>query len=205
MRPPMPRRGLARCPPPATTATMGLQRQAGDNSPYCAREAPAVAEPRLRPAQVLVHDSLRPASVDAVIFRPARWRRRPHRKTHAPNPVSNSATRPRPPGAPTARWAARSRGAPASAPPDGDDGTPGRGRLCPASGGVDHWPHSRPLWLSMTGIVQGEEKEEPRRGAGEAARAAVARGWGGVAMRSPLRPRRGAAILAEGVREIHWK
>jgi hypothetical protein len=56
---------------------------------------------------------------------------------------------------PTARWAARTRAAPASMPPDGDDGTPGWGRLRPASGGIDHPPCSRPPWLSMTGIVRG--------------------------------------------------
>jgi hypothetical protein len=33
--------------PPATTATMGLRRQAGDDSPYHAREALAFAEPCL--------------------------------------------------------------------------------------------------------------------------------------------------------------
>ncbi len=32
---------------------------------------------------------------------------------------------------------------------------PGRGRLCPASGGVDHRPRSRPPWLSTTGIAVG--------------------------------------------------
>jgi hypothetical protein len=60
-----------------------------------------------------------------------------------------------PPGNPTARWAARSGAAPVSAPPDGDNGAPRWGRLCPASGGVDHWPRSRPPWLSTTGIAQG--------------------------------------------------
>jgi hypothetical protein len=34
-------------PPPATTATMDLQRRAGNDSPYHAREAPAFAEPCL--------------------------------------------------------------------------------------------------------------------------------------------------------------
>ncbi len=59
-------------PPPATTVTMSLRRRAGDDSPYHAGEAPAVAEPRLRPAQVLVRDSRRPAGGDAGVFRPAR-------------------------------------------------------------------------------------------------------------------------------------
>jgi hypothetical protein len=72
-----------------------------------------------------------------------------------PLPKPNSAARLRPPSDPTARWAARSRAAPASAPLDGDDGTPGWGRLCPPSGGVDHWPCSRPPRLSTTGIVRG--------------------------------------------------
>jgi hypothetical protein len=155
MRPPAPRRGLARCPPPATTAMMGLRRRAGDDSQYCARELPAVAEPRLRPAQVLVHDSQRPAGGDAGVFRPAQWRQQPRRETRAPTPVPVSAAQRRPPGKPTARWAAWSRAAPGSAPPNGDDGTPGQGRLCSASGGIDHRPRSRPPWLSMTGIVRG--------------------------------------------------
>jgi hypothetical protein len=140
-------------PPPATTATLGLRRWAGDDSPYHAHEAPAVAEPRLRPAHVLVRDSRRPAGGDAGVFRPARLRRRPRRETPAPSP--ESAARRRPPSDPTARWAARSRAAPTSAPLDGDDGAPGRGGLCPASGGVDHRPCSRPPWLSTTGIARG--------------------------------------------------
>ncbi len=68
MCPPAPRPGLARCPPLATTATMGLRWRAGDNSPYRTREAPAVAEPRLQPAQVLVHDSRHLAGDDAGVF-----------------------------------------------------------------------------------------------------------------------------------------
>ncbi len=75
----------------ATTATMGLRRRAGDDSPYRARKVPAVAEPRLRPVQVLVHDSRRLAGGDAGVFRPARWRRRPRRETHTPTPVPESA------------------------------------------------------------------------------------------------------------------
>ncbi len=57
--------------PPATTATMGLRRRAGDDIPYHPREAPACAEPCLRPAQVLVRDSRRPAGGDAGVFRQA--------------------------------------------------------------------------------------------------------------------------------------
>ncbi len=76
-------------------------------------------------------------------------------RTRAPAPAPDSAARRRPLGDPTARWAARFRAAPASAPPDGDDGAPGWGRLRPAYGGVDHRPCSRPPWLSMTGIVRG--------------------------------------------------
>ncbi len=73
----------------------------------------------------------------------------------APAPTPNSAALRRPHGNPAAQWAARSRAVPASTPPDGDDGTPGWGRLCPASGGIDHRPCSRPPWLGMTGIVWG--------------------------------------------------
>jgi hypothetical protein len=43
-------------------------------------------------------------------------------------------------------------------------------------------------------------------GAGEAARTAVSRGWRGIAnCPPPPRPHRGAAILAEGARELHRK
>ncbi len=76
-------------------------------------------------------------------------------QTCPPAPAPASAAWRRPLGDPAARWAARSRAAPASAPPDGDDGAPGWGRLRPASSSVDHWPCSRPPWLSMTGIVWG--------------------------------------------------
>jgi hypothetical protein len=127
-------------------------------------------------------------------------------RTRAPAPVPDSAARRRPPGDPTARWAARSRAAPASAPPDGDDGAPGRGRLCPASGGVDHRPRSRPPWLSTTGIA---------RGGGEGG--ATPGGWGGGegGYRPGVGRRRDAVpppasssrcgILAERARELHRK
>jgi hypothetical protein len=155
--------------PQATTATTGLRQRAGGGSPYHAREAPAVAEPCLRPAQVLVRDSRRPAGGDAGVFRPARWWRQPRRKTCAPAPAPNSSARRRPLGNPTACWAARSRVAPACAPPDGEDGAPGWGRIRSASGSVDNWPCSRPPRLSTTGTAWGEKKEEPGQGAGEGA------------------------------------
>ncbi len=77
--------------------------------------------------------------------------------------------------------------APAWAPPDGDDGTPGWGRLCPASLAVLIIGHV----ADRRGSAQqeqcgGEEKEVPRRGAGEGVGAAVARGGGGVTMQPPL-------------------
>jgi hypothetical protein len=114
-------------------------------------------EPRLRPAQVLVRDSQRPAGGDAGVFCPVRWRWRPRRETRAPSPAPapDYAAGSRPPGDLTAQWAARSRAAPVSTPPDRDDGTPGWGRLCSASSGVDHRPCSRPPWLSTTGIARG--------------------------------------------------
>jgi hypothetical protein len=140
-------------PPPATTATLGLRGWAGNDSPYHAREAPAVAKPCLQPAHVLVRDSRHPAGSDASIFCPARLRRWPRCKTPVPSP--ESAAWHRPPSNPTARWATRSQAAPASAPLDGDDGAPGWGRLCPASGGINHWPCSRLPWLSMPGIAWG--------------------------------------------------
>jgi hypothetical protein len=118
-------------PPPATTAMMGLRWRAIKDSPYRAREAPAVAKPCLQLAQVLVHDSWCSAGSDAGVFHPARWRRWPRRKTRAPAPVPNSAARRRPLGDPTARWAARSQAAPASVPPDGDDGAPDREDFSP--------------------------------------------------------------------------
>jgi hypothetical protein len=123
----------------------------------------------------------------------------------SPPPRPDSDARRRPHGDPTARWAAWSRVAPASAPLDGDDGAPGRGRLRPAYGGVDHWPCSRPPRLSTSGTARGGGKEEPRRGAGEGAGAALA--WGGGALRCgplPL-PRRCAAILAGRAWEFHRK
>ncbi len=118
-----------------------------------------IDEPRLRPAQVLVRDSQRPAGGDAGVVCPAQWRWRPRRKTRAPAPAPapapNYASGSRPPGNLTAQWDARSQAAPVSTPPDRDDGVPGWGRLCSASSGVDHWPCSRPPWLSTTGIAQG--------------------------------------------------
>ncbi len=53
----------------------------------------------------------------------------------------------------------------------------------------------------------GEEKEEPRRGAGEGEGAGVAVARGGEASQCgpPPLPRRGAAVLAEGAREFHRK
>ncbi len=116
-----------------------------------------IDEPRLRPAQVLVRDSQRPAGGDAGIFCPAQWWRRPRRKTRAPAPAHTPdySAESRPPGDLTAQWAARSRAEPVSTPPDRDDGAPGWGRLCSASSGVDHWPCSRPPWLSTTGIARG--------------------------------------------------
>jgi hypothetical protein len=143
----------------AMTATMGLWQRAGDDSPYHAHEAPAVAKPRLRPVQVLVHDSWRLAGSDAGLFHLAQWRGQPRCKiptpTPAPTPAPKSTARSCPLGNPTARWAARSRAALASTPPDGDNGALGWGRLCPASGGVDHHLCSRLPWLSTTGTAQG--------------------------------------------------
>ncbi len=52
----------------------------------------------------------------------------------------------------------------------------------------------------------GAEKEEPRRGAGEGAGAVVAPGLGRRRdVPPPPHPCHGAAILVEGVRELHWK
>jgi hypothetical protein len=134
---------------------MGLRRRVGEDSPYHPCEAPAVAEPFLQPAQVLVRDSWHLAGSDAGVFRPERWQRRPRRETCAPAPAPDSNAQRRPLGNPTARWAARSWVAPASASLDGDDDAPGRGRLRPASGGVDHRPCSRPPRLSTTGTAGG--------------------------------------------------
>jgi hypothetical protein len=165
---------------------MGLQQRAGDDSPYHVHEVPAVAKPCLRPAQVLVCDSRHPASGDAGVFHLARWWRWLHQKTRAPAPAPNSADQRCPFGDSTAWWAARSRVAPGCAPPDGDDGAPGRGRLRPVSGGVDHRPCSRPPQLSTPGTIWGgKEKEEQHWGAGEGAGVAATQGGGGVAMRPP--------------------
>jgi hypothetical protein len=136
MRPLAPRCGLARCPP-ATTAM--------------------IDELRIRPAQVLVHDTQRPAGGDAGVFCPARWRWQPRCKTRtpAPTPALDYAAGSCLPGNLTAQWAARSLTVPVSTPPDRDNGTPGWGRLCSASSGVDHRPCSRPPWLSTIGIAWG--------------------------------------------------
>jgi hypothetical protein len=45
-----------------------------------------------------------------------------------------------------------------SAPPYVEDGAPGPGRLCPASGSNDHWPCSRPLRFSTAEIARGGEE-----------------------------------------------
>jgi hypothetical protein len=118
-----------------------------------------IDEPCLRPVQVLVRDSQRPAGGDAGVFCPARWRWWPRRKTraNAPAPAPDYAAGSRPPGNLTAQWATRSLVAPVSTPPDRDDGAPGWGRLCSASSSVDHWPCSRLPWLSTTGIARGGE------------------------------------------------
>jgi hypothetical protein len=100
-------------------------------------------------------------------------------QTYAPAPAPNSAACCRPLGNPTTWWAARFRALPASAPPDGDDGAPGWGRLQPALGSVGHQPCSRPPWLSMTGIV-----------------------WGGGEGGAMLG---GGAIIAKGAQELHRK
>jgi hypothetical protein len=134
-------------------ATTRTRRQM---SPYHTPKALAAAKPCLRPAQVLVRDSRRPAGTDAGLFHPERLRRQPRCNTCAPAPAPGSAAWHCPLGDPTTRrWAASSRVVPACAPPDGDNGALGWGRLCPTSRGVDHWPCSRPLRLSMTGTARG--------------------------------------------------
>jgi hypothetical protein len=106
-------------------------------------------------------------------------------QTRAPAPAPNSAARRRPLGDPTAWWAARSRAAPASMPPDGDDGAPGWGRLRRASGSIDHRPCSRPPRLSMNGIVQGGGEGGATPGGGGGCGGGGRAGGGGVAMQPP--------------------
>jgi hypothetical protein len=129
-------------------------------------------------------------------------------RTRAPAP--DSAARRRPLGNPTARWAARSRAVPASAPPDGDDGAPRWGRLCLASGSVDHWPRSRLLWLSMAGTVQGGGEGGATPGGGVGGRGG-GHTWGGrrcdaatpcilIAVRRFLQRGRGSYIGNDGRR-----
>jgi hypothetical protein len=126
----------------------------------------------------MVRNSRCLASGDAGILRQARWRRQPHRVTCTPAPVPNSASQCRPLGNPNARWVARSRVAPASAPSDGDNGAPRWRRLCPASGCVDHWPCSRLPWLSTTGTTRGGGEGGAMPGRGEWAGTAVPQGGG---------------------------
>ncbi len=186
---------------------MGLRRRAGDDSPYHAREALAVAEPRLRPAHMSwsVTPGVRPAVTLAYSARHDCGGGRvakPASSPPPPTPLPGAASwRPQRtvgrqvPGGAGERALGRGRR------------RPGRGRLCPASGSVDHRPCSRPPWLSTRGIARGGRRRRSHAGgAGEAARTAVSRGWRGVAMcPPPPRPHRGAAILAEGARELHRK
>jgi hypothetical protein len=125
-----------------------------------------------------------------------------------PRPRPQPAAWRRPPGNLTARWADRSRAAPASVPPDGDDGTPGWGRLCPASGSIDHRPRSRPPWLSMTGIARGGGEGGATRGGGGGGKGGGCPGLGRrrdavpphvlVAMHGFLRKGRGSYIGNNG-------
>jgi hypothetical protein len=172
--------------PQAATVTIGLRWRAGDDSPYHAHEAPAVAEGCLRPAQVLVRDSRHPSGGDTGKFCPAQWRRQPRCKTRVPAPTPDSAAQHHPLGDPTARWTARSRVAPACMPLDGDNSTPD---------GEDFNPHPVVLIIGHVadhrGSAQkeqrgGEEKEQPRQGVREGIGAAVAQGGGGIVMWPPL-------------------
>ena len=121
-------------PPPATAKTMGLRWQSGDGSPYHARKALAAADS----ASDQVPDSRHLVGGDAGVFHLAQLRHWPRRENRAPTPAPDSAAWRHIPSNPIALWAARSWAAPASAPLDGDNGTPGWGRLCPSSSGVDH-------------------------------------------------------------------
>jgi len=131
-------------------------------------------------------------------------RPRPH--APAPAPAPDSAARRCPLGDPTARWTARFQAVPARVPPDWDDGAPGWGRLSPASGGVDHQPCIRPPWLSMNGTVWGGGEGGATSGGGEGCGGGGCPGGREASLCSPPPcPCRGAAILAEGVRELHRK
>jgi hypothetical protein len=150
-----------------------------------------------------VTPGIRPAVTLAC---PAQWRQRPHCKNRAPAPTPDSAAQRHPLGDPTAWWATRSWVAPACMPLDGDDSTPGRGRLRPASGGVDYWPCSRPPRLSTKGTARGGGGGVATPG-GEGGRGGGGRvgGGGGIVSGSPTRPHCGAAILVEGAWEFHRK
>ncbi len=60
---------------------------------------------------------------------------------------------------------------------------PGRGRLCPASSGIDHRPCSRPPWFSTTGTTRGGGEGGATPGIGGSGGGGG--GGGGVAMRPP--------------------
>jgi hypothetical protein len=141
-------------PPPATTATMGLRRQAGDDSPYRAREVPAVAEPRLRPAQVLgsMTPGVRPAVTLAFSARHDGGGGRAAKP--APPPPSPSPT-PLPGAAPLAT------------PPHGGPPGPGRRRRArPRTGttappdGEDFAPHPAAMIIGHVADRCGSERKE---------------------------------------------
>ncbi len=173
-----------------------------------AREVPAVSEPRLRPAQVLVHDSRHPTGGDAGVFRPARGWRRLCRKTRTltlpPTPLPGAA----PPGNPTVWWAARSWVVPTSVPPDGDDGTPGRERLRPATCGIDHQPDIHVMQAGHVAECRGAAQQEQHKGRRRrscAATATAGTGAGaGVGVAVAQEGGGGVAILPPPPASLSW-
>jgi hypothetical protein len=182
---------------------------------YHTREAPAVAKPRHQPAQVLVCDSRHPAGNDMGVFCLERWRWRPCHKTPALTlaPAPNSAARCHSSGNPTARWAARSRMALASAPSDGDDSAPP-----PAVSIIDLLTMLCRQAMKQTAAAQHDRNSvggrRRRSHATAAAFAAGGGGGGGGGCAGGGRHHDAASLpcflimmwfLLEGVLEFHWK
>ncbi len=206
MCPRAPCRGLSRCSiPMATTAMKSLWRQAHNDS---------LAITPTRHWQLLSHASDRrrswfvtPGIWPVVTWAYSTWHNGGGSHAAKPPPPSPPSALPlgaTPPGNPTAWWATRSQAAPASRPPDGDNGAPHPVALIidlitMLCGG----PISRPAQGSTIGIA---------RGGGGAGAAPLPPPWvwrrqlcreGKCCNAAPLpHPYCGAAILAEGVREF---
>jgi hypothetical protein len=183
MRPPVPRRGLARCPPqprprrwacgggPATTALITPARRRQLSSHASDRRMSWSVTHGVRPVVTLAYSARHDHGGGCVVKPPP----------PPPNQLPGAAPLATPPhGGPLdpgrCRQARPWMGT--TAPPDGGDFA-----LHPAALIIGHVANLR--GSARQELRGGEEKEEPRRGAGEAARTAVLLRWGGIAMCPP--------------------